>query len=74
MQVYLVVENVDLGYQAVQGYTDHVRAVQECQLLTDVHNAKKISDLMQYCAYSHADAQEYVKYYTPYEVVTVEVE
>lgn len=74
MQIYLVVENVDLGYQAVQGYTDHVRAVQECQQLTEVHNVKKISDLMEYCVYSQEDAREYVKHYTPYEVVTVEVE
>lgn len=74
MQIYLVVENVDLGYHAVQGYTDHVRAVQECQRLTDMHNVKKISDLMEYCVYSQADAQQYVKQYTPYEVVTVEVE
>jgi hypothetical protein len=74
MQIYLVVENVDLGYHVVHGYTDNVRAVQECQRLTDVHNFKKISDLMEYCAYSQADAQEYVKHYTPYEVVTGEVE
>ena len=74
MQIYLVVENVDLGYHAVQGYTDPVYAEQECQRLTEIHNIKKINDLMQYCVYSHADATEYVNRYTPYEIVTVEVE
>lgn len=74
MQIYLVVENVDLGYHAVQGYTDPKDADQECQRLTEIHNIKKISDLMEYCAYTEADAREYVKRYTNYEVVTVGVE
>ena len=74
MQIYLVVENVDLGYHAVQGYTDPKDADQECERLIEIHNAKKISDLMEYCVYSQADAQEYVEHFTPYEVVTVGVE
>jgi hypothetical protein len=74
MQIYLVGENVDLGYHAVQGYTDGRDADYECERLTEIHNAKKISDLMEYCVYSQADAREYVKHYTPYEVVTVDVE
>ena len=74
MQIYLVVENVDLGYHAVQGYTDPKDADQECERLIEIHNAKKISDLMGHCGYTEADAREYVKHYTQYEVVTVGVE
>lgn len=74
MQIYLVVENVDLGYHAVQGYTDHVRAVQECQRLTQEHNAQQLINLMDHCGYSELEAQLYVKCYTPYGVDTVEVE
>ena len=42
--------------------------------MIEIHNAKKISDLMGHCGYTEADAQEYVEHFTPYEVVTVGVE
>ncbi len=73
MQIYLVVENVDLGYHVVHGYTDNVRAVQECQRLIEIHNAQ-LRERLGHCGYTEADAQEYIEHFTTYEVVTVGVE
>jgi hypothetical protein len=74
MQIYLVVENVDLGYHAVQGYTDYARAEQECIRLNQEHNAQQIINLMDHCGYTEREAQTYVRYSTHYGVDTVEVE
>ena len=74
MQIYLVVRNIDLGYHAVQGYTDSKDADQECQRLTQEYNDIHIKNLMDHCGYSQVDAEEYASHYDPYEVVTVGVE
>lgn len=73
MQIYLVVENVDLGYHAVQGYTNWVRADQECERLTQEHNALKIINLIDHCEYTELEAQQFVGHFTPYGVEFVEV-
>ena len=74
MQIHLVVENVDLGYHAVQGYIDPARAVQECQRMNVEHNERAVKNLIKYSNYTAGDARSYMDKFIQYEITIVEVE
>lgn len=61
MQVYLICENVDLGYHVVIGYLDNDQAKRACKAMNDDFRAKKINDLMQHCNYTFEAASDYAR-------------
>jgi hypothetical protein len=60
--VYLVCENVDLGYNVTEVYSDGDMAARVCKTLNEEHRAKKISDLMAHCNYTREAAEDYARY------------
>jgi hypothetical protein len=74
MQIYLVVENVDLGYHAVKGFVDRVAAEEVCQGMNTEYQRDMVEGLIQHCGYTLENAWAYAGKRTHYEVETVEVE
>jgi hypothetical protein len=60
MKIYLVCENVDLGYNVVKAFKEQYRAFNHAKHLSHLHCKDKITALML-CGYTKERADLYVK-------------
>ncbi len=72
MIVYLICETVDLGYHVVAGYQSEEKAKAELEKMIQKAKEEKIEELKK-INYSQVEAENYVKYYSFYELDSVEV-
>jgi hypothetical protein len=59
-KIFLVCENVDLGYHVIHAYTDEQLALDRLEMLNTTARQKKIHGLMTGCGYTQERAEEYV--------------
>jgi hypothetical protein len=61
MIVFLICEDVDLGYLVHSAYTSYSKAMQECAKLNADFANDKIKNLIKGCNYSFEEAKKYVE-------------
>jgi len=58
--IYLLCENVDLGYHVRSAYVDEQFANSTCDTMNSIHRMKLIGDLQRGCGYNEEAAIEFV--------------
>ena len=61
MKVFLICENVDLGYHVEAAYADEAVAESKCVELNAKFKVEKIKGLLSGCNYTLKQAEEYVR-------------
>ncbi len=60
MKVFLICQEVDLGYHVVAVHSNRDKAQQVCDYMNENYKAKKIHDLVNHIGYTLEDATAYV--------------
>lgn len=74
MKVFLICENIDLGYHVVRAFSDQNNANNVCEEMNKLHLSKTIDGLITHCGYSEERAKEYANRSAQYYVEEIDCE